>query len=63
MIYNSKRQFFDIVNREGSVLPRFDRNTAARNLAGTVGTGAKLKVVAGVDGGKGAMPGCPIESV
>ena len=63
MIYNSKRQFFDIVNREGAVLPRFDRITPARNRAGTVGTGAKLKVQAGFDGGKGAMPGCPIESM
>ena len=63
MIYNSKRQFFDLVNREGGTLPRFDRNTPTRNRAAVLGTGAKLRVNAAADGGKGSMPGCPLESL
>ena len=63
MIYNSKKQFFDLVNREGGVLPIFNRLNQALNSPAVLGTGAKLRVNAAADGGKGAMPGCPLESL
>ena len=63
MIYNSKKQFFDLVNREGGVLPIFNRLNQALNSPAVLGTGAKLRVNAAGDGGKGSMPGCPLQSL